>query len=113
MPLSNEQQTIIKKLEDGLNRPFEEAASGAVGPVPLSIDERVLITESLRRAWSTPEEWKAYRRQRELEQYEAAKKLARYGVPYGQREEWIQHLYGKSKETLTRYFIRIRASLKG
>jgi hypothetical protein len=109
MPLSDEQQAIITKLEDGLNRPFEQAASGAVGPVPLSINERTLVAESLRFAWLTRKEWKSYRRQRELEDYGATKRLARYVMPYGQREEWVQRLYGKSKEALKRYFIRRRA----
>jgi hypothetical protein len=109
MPLSDEQQAIIKKLEDGLNRPYEQAASGAVGLVALSINERTLIAESLRRAWLTPKEWKALCRRRELEHYEATQRLTRYGVPYGQREDWIQSYYGKSKEALKRYFIRRRA----
>jgi hypothetical protein len=108
MPLSDEQQAIIKKLEDGLNRPFEEAASGAVGPVPLSINERILLAEALRWACLTRKEWKAYRRRRELEDYKATQGLAARVVPYGQREDWIQRLYGKRKEALTRYFIRRR-----
>jgi hypothetical protein len=109
MPLSAEQQVIIKKLEDELNRPLEQAASGAVGPVPLSINERTLIAETLRRAWMTQKEWKSYRARQELDQYEAIKKIAHHGVPYGQREAWIQSLYGKSKTTLIRYFTRKRA----
>jgi hypothetical protein len=108
MPLSAEQQAIINKLEDGLNRPFEQAASGAVGPVSLSINERTLVAETLRWAWLTRKEWKTHVWQRELEDYEATKRLGHYGVPYGQREDWIQRLYGKNKEALKRYFIRRR-----
>jgi hypothetical protein len=99
----------IAKLEDGLNRPFEEAASGAVGPVPLSIEERILTAETLRRACFTTKEWKTYRKQQDLKQYEAIKKIAYHGVRRGQREAWIQGFYGKSKATLIRYFTRKRA----
>jgi len=77
--------------------------------MPLSFFERDMVVDALRQKWLTPKEWKAYRRQQELRQYEATKKLAHHGVPYGRREEWVQRLYGKSKTTLTRYFTRIRA----
>jgi hypothetical protein len=100
---------VIAKLENGLDRPFEEAASGVVGPILLSIDERKLVAETLRRACFTAKEWKTYRNRLELKQYEAIKKIAHHGVPRGQREAWIQRFYGKSKTTLTRYFTRKRA----
>jgi hypothetical protein len=80
--------------------------------LPLSIIERDLVLDALRRQWLTPKEWKAYRRQLELQQYEDAKKIAQYGVPYGQREEWVQRLYGKSKKALTQYFSRIRSTAR-
>jgi len=119
MPLSDEQKAIIAKLEDGLDGPsfedLQELAKGGLGsvkrvggPVPLSIKERTLVAETLRRAWLTPEEWKAYRHRRELQLYEATKKIARYGVPYGQREQWVQRLYGKSREALKQFVTRRR-----
>jgi hypothetical protein len=105
VPLSPEQQAIIDKLQDGLDRPV--APGSFFGPVPLSINERKLVIETLRAYWLTPKEWKTYKRQRDLEMYEAAKKLARHGVPRGQRARWLQAHYGKSKAALMRFiFIR-------
>jgi len=110
MPLSKEQKAIIAKLLDDIDRvpPLKDAVR-VIPPAPLSIEERRLIAETLRWAWLTRKEWKAHRQQLELRHYEATKRLAEHGVPYGQREEWIQRLYGKSKTTLIRYFSRIRA----
>jgi hypothetical protein len=76
--------------------------------LPLSIVERDLAADALRQRWLTRKEYTAYQRWRELEHYEATKRLAHYGVPRGQREDWVQSLYGKSKEALKRYFIRRR-----
>jgi hypothetical protein len=101
-------RAIIVKLETGLDRPFEEASSGAAGPVPLSINERRIVAEILRRACLPRKEWNAYKNQRELKEYEAIKKLASYGVEHGQRQDWVQRYFNKKKIALERYFIRAR-----
>ena len=84
---------VIAKIEAGL---------------PLSSVERDLVADVLREELLTKQEMKDYRRWRELQHYEATKRLAEYAIPRGKRAAWIQSLYGKSKQTLLQYFSRIR-----
>jgi hypothetical protein len=110
MPLSDEQQTILAKLEHGLDDRFMTigAPSVTAGPVLLTINERVRVAATLRHAWLSRKEWRAYCWDVEVAQYEKLKEIAKTNVPYGQREGWIQRYYGKSKNTLIRYFTRKR-----
>jgi hypothetical protein len=95
MPLSEEQKAIIAKLESPL--------------LILSIDERRLVKETLLAKWLTPKEWKDLKRQRQLEQYEVARELARAVVPHGQRENFVaEKLYGRSHNALMQFIGRIR-----
>jgi hypothetical protein len=80
--------------------------------LPLSIDERTLVSETLRRQWLTRKEWEAYNTWHELQLYEAAKRVAHHGVPYKQREKWVQALYGKSPKALKQFIGRRRRALK-
>jgi hypothetical protein len=110
MPLSKEQEDIIAKLKTDPDLPSCRcpACFGETHFVPLSIDERTLVRETLRAAWLTHKEWKAYKRQIELRQYEVAKEIARRGVPYGQREQFVQALYGRSRKALRQFIRRLR-----
>lgn len=110
MPLSDEQEAIVAKLLDDIDRipPLKDAGSRVIPPAPLSINERRIVAETLRRAWLTPKEWRAYKHQRDLDQYEAVKNIARHGVPYGERGSFVQGLYGKSREALAQFIRRKR-----
>jgi hypothetical protein len=110
MPLSDEQRAIIAKLEHGLDDRFMTIGAPFVtaGPVLLTINERVRVAATLRHAWLSRKEWRAYCRSVELAQYAKLKDIAKNNVPRGQRQDWIQRYYGKSKETLKRYFVRKR-----
>jgi hypothetical protein len=76
--------------------------------LPLTVLDRDIILRALREQWLTNDEHKAFMARGELADYETAKEFARRVAPRGQRQQWVQDLYGKSKATLIRYFVRKR-----
>jgi hypothetical protein len=102
--------------------------------LPLSIAERDLVAETLRHRWLTPKEWRLYRAWSEVRLYEQAQGIADpssklksladpdsklrpeapdAGVPHGQREKWMQDVYGKNEDALKGFIGRRRRKLKG
>jgi hypothetical protein len=77
--------------------------------LPLSITERDFVADVLRENLLSRKHWRAYKRWKELRHYEQVRKMAPYAVPYGQYQEWVQGVLGKSKAALMRFVARRRA----
>jgi hypothetical protein len=60
----------------------------------LSITARGYVAEALRQQWLPKHELRTYRQQQKLKHIEASKALAKYGVPFGKRTEFVQKATG-------------------
>jgi hypothetical protein len=76
----------------------------------LSIAERYYVAEALRRQWLPKNELRKYRQQQKLKHIEATQKLAKYGVEFGKRTEFVQKVtgYDGSPEALKQFKRRAR-----
>jgi len=77
--------------------------------LPLSVTERDFVTDVLRENLLSRKHWRDYKRWKKLRLYEQVRDLAPYAVPYGQQQEWVQGVFGKSRAALMRWVTRMRA----
>src|SRR5713226_431796 len=74
---------IIEKFE-------AEDRQGHRLPLHLSIIERDAIAQALRWVWLPKDELRKYWQQQKLKHIEATKELAKHGVRFGKRTEFVQ-----------------------
>jgi hypothetical protein len=94
---------IIEKFE-------AEDRQGHRLPLHLSIIERDAVAQALRLVWLPTDELHRYRQQQKLKHIEATKKLAKHGVRFGNRTEFVQKVtgYDDSPEALKQFVRRHR-----
>jgi hypothetical protein len=97
---------IIEKIVKG---PVIKKITGTLvlvkGENLLTIDERMLVAETLRLAWLPKAKLRRHWQQQKLEFIEATRKIAKEGVEYGERTKFIRAMTGDNPETL-RQFVR-------
>jgi hypothetical protein len=74
----------------------------------LTVDERGLVAEVLRLYWLPKAKLRTHWRLRKLKFIEATRKLAKEGVEYGERTEFIRAMTGDNTETLRQFVRRTR-----
>jgi hypothetical protein len=96
-------QAIIEKFE-------AEDKQGHRLALHLSIRERDVIAQVLRQVWLPKDELRKYWQQQKLKHIEATKKLAKLGVPFGKRTEFVQKAtgYDDNPEALKQFVRRAR-----
>ena len=74
--------------------------------LPLSIGERDLVSDTLRRQWFTAQEYNAYLRAVKLKHIEAGRLLAKHAVEHGRREEWVRKVHGFPTPEALKEFVK-------
>jgi hypothetical protein len=74
--------------------------------LPLSVLDRDIILEALRKQWLTKREYAAFLRQAKLKHIEIARKVAKQAVQLGQREQWVEETHGFPTPRALKQFVK-------
>jgi hypothetical protein len=102
-----EHRALIKKIGRG---PVIKKITGTLvlveGENLLTIDERRLVVETLRLAWLPKDKLRKHWQLQKLKHIEATRKIAKAGVPHGERTDFISALTGYDDTDALRQFAR-------